>query len=117
MQMVVAESEVWDQTFGVQPQPEESSGGSFVREVRIPINESDELHLTWDAVDRSVRVRRLHGAAVGLDLYREGATLITLESSATNKTVILEYGVDGYTGHMRIDLVPTFALRDVLLRG
>ncbi|MGV9299238.1 hypothetical protein [Amycolatopsis sp. NPDC003676] len=116
MEFVVAEDEAWFSVFDVLPQAEEATGDDFVREVRIPVSETEELHLSWDAMHRSVRFRYRRAADVVVDVYREHATLLTIEIRDTGPVVVAEYRADGCRGRTSVRLRPTFALADVFLQ-
>ncbi|WP_410675928.1 hypothetical protein [Amycolatopsis sp. cmx-4-68] len=57
MEFVVADDEAWLTVFGVVPRAEETSDETWVREVQVPVSATEELHVSWDVVERSVRVR------------------------------------------------------------
>jgi hypothetical protein len=116
VEFVVAEDEVWLSAFGVLPQAEEVSGGDLVREVREPVSETEKFHLTWDAMDQSVRFRFWRASDVIVDVYREQATLLTIEAHETGPIVVLEYYAQGCRGRTRVQVQPTFALDDRNLR-
>jgi hypothetical protein len=114
---VVAADDDWLVSLGVLPLTEEASGDDYVRELRLPINDAEELHLTWDETDQSVRVRLRRGPEVIVDLYREQATLLTTEADGPRRYVVLEYRAGGYAGRTRVQVRPAFAMQDSLLRA
>lgn len=83
MEFAVAEDDLWSSVFDVLPRTEEASGDDFVREVKIPLSEAEELHLTWDVVHRSVRIRYRRESDVVVDVFRELATVLTIEIHET----------------------------------
>lgn len=116
-EFVVATDDVWDASLGVLPQAEEVSGDDFVREIRFPISTSEELHLTWDSTDASVRIRYLREHALIVDIYCEHATLLTTEQVDKERFVVVEHGSGEVTGRCRVRIVPAFALEDTSLRA
>jgi hypothetical protein len=80
VEFVVAEDAAWLSVFGVVPQAEEASGEKWVREVRVPVSATEDLHVSWDIVERSVRLRWKRASEVIVDVYREQATLLTVDS-------------------------------------
>ena len=112
---MIAEDDVWLVTFGAVPQTEETSGDEFVRELRIPLSATEELHLTWDVIHQSVRFRYVRAAEVVVHLYREGATLLTVGDHETGPIVVLEYQADGCRGRAHVQTRPNFAVKDTLL--
>ena len=79
----VADDMTWFDAFGVVPQTEEITDDEYVRELRIPTGAAEELHITWDVTDDSVRVRHRRADGIAVDLYREAATLLGIESKGT----------------------------------
>ncbi|UKD51082.1 hypothetical protein L3Q65_24450 [Amycolatopsis sp. FU40] len=116
MEFVVAEDDVWLSVFGVLPQFEGISGDDFVREVKAPVSETEELHITWDAADRSVRIRYKRHAEVIVDIYRAHATLLTIENHETGPAVVVEYRTEGSHGRTLLRTQPAFTLKDTFLR-
>ncbi|EME63337.1 hypothetical protein [Amycolatopsis decaplanina] len=116
MEFVVAEDEVRLSAFGVLPQAEKASGDDWVREVRVPVSVTEELHVTWDVIGRSVRVRYEQSSKVVVDVYREQAALLTIEAHETGPVVALEYYAEGCRGRTCVQTQPTFALQDNFLR-
>ncbi|WP_370963779.1 hypothetical protein [Amycolatopsis sp. cg9] len=115
MEFVIAEDDVWLSAFGAVPQTEEASGDDFVRELRIPVSVTEELHLTWDVNHRSVRFRYARATKAVTDLYREGATLLTVGDQESGAMVVLKYRADGCRGRTCVRTQPAFALKDTFL--
>ncbi|MGW4399357.1 hypothetical protein ACWEHA_29060 [Amycolatopsis nivea] len=114
MEFAVAEDDVWLSVFDVLPQWQDASGDSYVREVKIPVSGTGELHLSWDPVERSVHLRYRQGSDVVVDVFREQATLLTIHEPGP--VIAVEYRAEDCLGRMRVRLQPTFALDDVFLR-
>ncbi|MFC7759615.1 hypothetical protein ACFQY4_17575 [Catellatospora bangladeshensis] len=114
--LAVAPDDVWLSLLGVAPQTEEISGDEYVRELRVPISKAEELHLTWDETDQSVRIRLTSGPNVIADLFREQSTRLAAEANGPRRFVVLEYRAEGCTGSTRIQVQPTFSITDTFLR-
>ncbi|WP_212988150.1 hypothetical protein [Actinoplanes auranticolor] len=112
----VADDAAWLDAFGVVPQTEEVSGDEYVRELRIPTGEAEELHMTWDVTDDSVRVRHRRAGSVIVDLYREQAILLRVERNGTITAVVMEYGTSDAVGRVRIQVTPEVVIEDKYLR-
>jgi hypothetical protein len=110
-ELVVAEDDVWLAAFGVAPSTEDVTRDEFVRQVRISGDGAGELHLTWDTTDRSVRLR-LRRESVSLDLFREGASLLTV----VDGDIVVEYGAPGFSGRTCIQVTPALRVVDRVLR-
>jgi len=112
----VADDAAWLDAFGVVPQTEEVSGDEYVRELRIPTDVAEELHITWDATDDSVRVRHRRADGVVVDLYREQATLLRAERNGTITALVMEYGTSDAVGRVRVQVTPEVVIEDKFLR-
>ena len=102
--------------FDVFPQTEESSGDDFVREVKIALSETEELHLAWDTSHRSVRIRYRREADLVVDVFRELVTVLTIEIREAGPVIAMEYRAEGCRGRTCVRTRPAFALTDVLLQ-
>lgn len=112
----VTDDATWLNAFGVVPQTEEASGDEYVRELRIPMDDAAELHITWDVTDGSVRVRHRRAEAVVVDLYREQATLLSAERNGTIAALVVEYGTSDAVGRVRVQVTPEVVIEDKFLR-
>ncbi len=113
----VSEDELWLDAFGVAPQTEEVSGDELVRQLLIPIDVAEEIHVTWDVTDDSVRVRHRRADRLLVDLHREQATLLRVEKSAATTALIMEYRASDAEGRARIQVSPEVVIRDTFLRA
>ena len=113
----VADDESWLASLGVSPQTEGATGDDYVRELSIPVGDAEEVHVTWDMTDSSVRVRHHRGDVIVSDLFRELATLLTVVSRGPVKEVIIEYGIAGVAGRSRIQVAPSVLILDAVLRA
>jgi hypothetical protein len=114
-ELEVAEDTAWLDAFGVVPHTEEISGDEYVRELRVPIDAADELHVTWDVTDDSVRVRYRRADSIVADLYREGATFLGVERNGSITALIMEYRTTDAVGCTRIQVTPVVVVEDKFL--
>jgi hypothetical protein len=63
---------------------------------------TEELHLSWDVLI--------------IDVYREQATLLTVDDRKAGPVVVLEYHAEGCRGRAFVRTHPTLALTDTYLR-
>jgi hypothetical protein len=89
--LVVAQDDRWLSAFGVEPRAEQVTGDDFVRELRFAVDSTDEVILTWDAINSSVRVRLVRADNTVVDLYRDYATRLVPEVDGSARTVLIEY--------------------------
>jgi hypothetical protein len=112
----VAATDAWLEAFGVEPRTEEVTGDEFIKELRIPAGAVEELHLTWDVADDSVRVRLRQAGRVVVDLYREQATVLGVERDGSVTAVIIEYRTTDSAGRAHIQVTPQILIEDKVLR-
>src|SRR5512142_2720344 len=113
----VAADEDWLACLGVSPETEGVSGDEYVQELRVPISDAEEVQVTWDVTDDSVRVRHHRGGRIVFDLFREMATLLTVAGTGSVAEVIIEYGSNGWSGRARIQVLPEVLIKDTLVRS
>lgn len=114
--LVVAQDHRWLAAFGAEPRAEQATGDEFVGELRFTVDSTDEVILTWDTTNSSVRVRLVRATNTVVDVYREYATLLIPQVDGSARAVLIEYKAGDWIGRARIDVEPSFALRDSLLR-
>ena len=117
MEFVVAEDDVWFSAFDVFPQVEEASDELTVREVRFPVSATEQLHISWDTIMRSARIRYRRASDVVVDVYREQVTRLTVETHKTGPVIAVDYHAEDCDGRTRVHVRPAFALRDTFLRA
>lgn len=113
----VSDDESWLASLGVLPQTEGATGNDYVRELSIPVGDAEEVQITWDVTDCSVRVRHYRSDAIVCDLFRELATLLTVVSRGPAREVIIEFGICGVAGRSRIQVAPSVLITDEVLRA
>ncbi|MDR7252424.1 hypothetical protein J2X46_001400 [Nocardioides sp. BE266] len=111
-----ADDASWLDAFGFVPQTEEISGDAYVREIRVSTGVAEELHITWDVADDSVRVRHRGNERILVDLFREQATRLTIERDEHGTALVLEYGGPDGAGRARIQVSPEVVIEDNFLR-
>lgn len=112
-----SDDETWLAALGVMPQTETVSGDEFVREVTVPIADTEELQITWDKTDSSVRVRHRQRGDLVADLYREMVVQLTAVGTGSAGEVIIDYGSDGWVGRTRVQVLPEVCIEDTVLRS
>ena len=111
----VADDESWLASLGVLPQIEDATGDDYVRELSIPVGDAEEIQVTWDLTDRSVRVRHHRSGVIVSDLFRELTTLLTVVNRGSFREIIIEYGTAGVAGRSRIQVAPSVLIVDEVL--
>jgi len=96
---------------GVTP---ESTNGSEVFDLHF-VATAEHLDVTIDEFGRSIRCRWSKGDEVLLDVVREGAVVMRIESSETSKFIRIGFETDDLVGDLEVRCAPVFALRDKLL--
>lgn len=113
----VADQQAWLVALGVLPQADESTGDDFAQQLLVPVSDSEEVRVTWDVTDDSVRVQHQRGGSILADLFREMATLLTVTSQDAVREIIVEYGWTGWRGRTRVQVLPEVRIKDEVLRS
>jgi hypothetical protein len=71
--------------------------------------------LTFDVPGQSVRCRWLHGEAVLVDIFREGARRLSVYSGRGEARVVTAFETAGLVGELAIHLLPEVRIVDQLL--
>lgn len=81
--MDVAEDGEWLHAFGVEPQTEAASGDDCVQELVLTSDDGGKVHLTWDVVGDSLRIRWYRsGDDLTVNVFRDGVHRIRVEDAA-----------------------------------
>ena len=112
----VADDEVWLDALGAMPQTEGASGNEYVRELVVTVSDSEEVVVTWDVTDSSVRVRHQRNGITVLDLYRELAARLTVVSAGSAREIVVEYGETDWVGRATVQVLPDVRVADSVLR-
>ncbi|MBB2943514.1 hypothetical protein FB565_003227 [Actinoplanes lutulentus] len=113
----IASDEAWLDCLGVSPKAEDISGDEYVRELRIPVTDAEQVQITWDVTEDSVRVCHHRDGRIVFDLFREMATLLTVAKTGLGAELIIESGSNGWSGRARIQVSPAVSIEDTLLRS
>ncbi|GAA2471052.1 hypothetical protein GCM10023100_28810 [Actinocorallia cavernae] len=95
--------------------PETDENGARVITCR-PDDVGDVLTFSYETLSRSVRARwtKSNGEDV-LDIYREGATRLTVSSASQARHILIEFHMGECAGVMEIQVSPSLSVRDRLL--
>ena len=111
--METPEDSDWLRTFGSPSVTEEVSGDDFVRELRLEPESDQLLHVTWDVVGDSLRVRWTVGGVLRLDIFREGVWRISLgDQPAGTSGFRADYRHDDLSATTFVQVWPSFAYYD-----
>lgn len=112
-EFLVPSDDEWLDGFGVTSAPVEDE--ETTREVRVALTDDTVVTISYDVVGRSVRFTWGTGASSVIDLYREGATRLSLEDRSGATFVIAEFGLDSLHGTLEFQVFPDVKLTDRLL--
>ncbi|WP_055691947.1 hypothetical protein [Streptomyces prasinus] len=94
--------------------PDSDENGARILTLRDTSGQS--LVLSYDALERSVRVRWVNNQGVDLmDIYREGATHLSFISTKSTKNISIDFRVGECAGVLDIQAAPQLTVRDRLL--
>ncbi|MFJ9962282.1 hypothetical protein [Streptomyces avermitilis] len=95
--------------------PEVDEGGS-ARLLKLPGGEDGDVLLSYDSLSQSVRVRWINPAGEQiLDLFREGATKMSVTTTANSTSIALEFRLGEHNGEINIQISPHLAITDRIL--
>jgi hypothetical protein len=112
--MDVSDDASWLAAFGVEPQTEETPG-EVVRVLRIPTGETEELVVSWDEAACSVRMRHLRRGTTLVDLLREMATALRVETTRGDSVLVMEYRAADASGRVLIQVWPEVTFADTFM--
>lgn len=73
------------------------------------------VELTYDVTGRSVRCRWVRGEAILVDLFREGATNLSVSDGGSGAAVEVRFETESLAGRLQVTLRPRVSIRDELL--
>lgn len=85
------------------------------RFVRIRVGHREEIHLWLNAIDRTVTVRWIVDEYMVVDVYRESATDVKIETADGQTYLLFEFGNRGSRSTLRVRVFPTVLISDQLL--
>jgi hypothetical protein len=113
-QFVVPDDEMVLEVLGVLAEVGEEAA---VRTLRFSDPDAAEgsVELTYDVPGRSVRCRWVRGGAVLLDVFREGATALSVASGGDGAVVEVRFETESLAGVLRVAVQPRVSICDELL--
>lgn len=94
--------------------PEEDDEG--VRLLTFPSEGRGKFIFSYDSLGSSVRLRWSDEAGEEvLDVFREGATLMRVESGVSLKAISVTFDLNGLSGTLNIQVAPTVGILDRML--
>jgi hypothetical protein len=110
--VVPADAEILD-ALGVEPEP--SADEPTIRSIRVDSGAGEQVVFSYDVPGRSVRVRWLRDSTPVLDLYRESATRLTVESGRGEARLTVTFESEGLGGDLEVQVYPAVRITDSLL--
>ncbi len=87
----------------------------YVRSVTLTTASGASLVLVYDSIGRSVSVRLVDSGVILLDLYREGATLLSVESARGSTGVVVAFETEELAGKLVVQIFPDLKVSDTML--
>ena len=112
-QFIVPGDDEFLDTFGIEPVVDGDE--PTIRIVSLDADSGEDVHLSYNVTGRSVRLRWSKGGQVLGDVFREGATHLTVDSTKSEISISVEFETEGLAGGLRIQLTPFFLFEDKLL--
>jgi hypothetical protein len=112
-EFVVPSVDEWIDALGVEPWPQE--GDEDVSRVVFTSDSGDTMDVSFAPGGNSVQFRWLRGDALLLDITREGARHMWVESGQGQARIGIEFEVEGLRGGLTVRLLPEFRVKDTRL--
>jgi hypothetical protein len=96
-------------------EPEESVEDPMVRIIPVLSSTGDTLVISFDVAGRSVRCQWLRGSVLILDLFREAATRLTVDSGNGNAWIRVCFETDSLAGELEVQVHPEIRVNDRLV--
>ncbi|WP_156935422.1 hypothetical protein [Pseudonocardia spinosispora] len=112
-EFITPTEEEWIDALGVTP--ERAEGEDFIYLLHYPINSDDHFDLSFDVVGSSVRFRWSQGEEALVDILREGARRLLVNSGAGEAYLRIEFDTADLHGQLTIRVLPAIRIEDQLL--
>ncbi|OKI00209.1 hypothetical protein A6A06_23930 [Streptomyces sp. CB02923] len=109
----VPDSNRFAEEFGVTP---EGRADDDVQSVNFLEVTGQDLTLSYSSLERSVRLRLRQGQEELIDIYREDATLMRIDTSKGSTGITVAFSMGEVDGELRIQVFPSIKIYDQLLR-
>ena len=96
-------------------EPEESVEDPMVRIIPVLSSTGDTFVISFDVAGRSVRCQWVRGSVVILDLFREAATRLTVDSGNGNAWIMVCFETDSLAGELEVQVHPEIRVNDRLV--
>lgn len=106
-------AEEWIDALGVEPQTEPDD--EDVTRIVFTSESGDTVDLSYASTANSVQFRWLRQGELLLDMTREGARHMWVESGRGRAQIGVEFEVEGLRGSLTLRLLPSFHLNDSML--
>ncbi|GAB3988325.1 hypothetical protein GCM10029978_110420 [Actinoallomurus acanthiterrae] len=95
---------------GVEPEPAEPD--TATRVVRIPCDDGQVITLSYDSPGGSVRLQLHHNQRLLLDIFREGAELLRIDSGSGSTSVTVDFRTESTVGQLEVQVQPEVVVRE-----
>lgn len=96
-------------------EPEQEADEPTTRVVDVEAGTGERVVLSYDIPGESVRCRWRRGSEVVLDVFREGATLLRVESRDGADYFVVDFETDSLAGQLIVRVHPDVYVKDALL--
>ncbi|MFJ9948802.1 hypothetical protein [Kitasatospora sp. NPDC091207] len=110
---IVPSDSAFLEALGEEPTSPDAADSS--RTITLESGADDRVVFSFDVPGTSVRIQWLRKSKTVLDLFREGATLVRLESDRGNQLITVSFHTDSLAGDLSIQIWPEVAITDRLL--
>lgn len=107
--IVPTDEEVLD-ALGVEPEPSELD--ATIRIVRIPHGADEVITLSYDSPGGSVRLQLHRQQRLLLDIFREGAERLRIDSGSGSTLVTVDFRTESTVGRLEVQIEPDVVVRE-----
>ena len=109
----VATDDDFEQSLGIRPQ--QRADDPDVNSLSITTGD-DQVEVRFDVPGRSVRIDWSRGGLNIVEIVREGATRLYVDSTKGQDFIVVQFETDQLVGTMRVKVLPEISISDHLLR-
>jgi hypothetical protein len=113
MQLSVPDDTDFLSMFGAAPSPVGEDQTQL--SIELEANESEKVLLTYDVIGGSIRFRWSQSGVSRVDLFREGAAQISVDSDGPYTWLTVDFDINHVKGQLRVQIHPNVYFEDRLL--
>lgn len=98
--------------FALGAEPEPSGPDTSTRVLRITTDSGDVITFSYDVPGASVRLQLHQGGSLLLDIFREGAERLAIETDSRGAFVAVDFRTESTVGKLEVQVQPEIHVRE-----